>query len=111
MPLLQKPLLVNWHCLTLVQSYGAKPLTCLSEQKISTHLNIILRNIKLFIPSIALCNFHIFFDKYTLTCLLTCLHKFVQQTKLVQKSMLLKSSGNNTVFACHQIQLSKTRRH
>ena len=35
----------KWRCLTLVQPHGAKPLTHLSEQKISTGLSIILRNI------------------------------------------------------------------
>ena len=36
-----KPTQVKWRCLTLVQPYGAKPLTCLNGQKILTRLNII----------------------------------------------------------------------
>ena len=36
-----KPTQVKWRCLTLVQPYGAKPLTRLNGQKILTRLNII----------------------------------------------------------------------
>ena len=35
------PAQVKWRCLTLIQPYGAKPQRRLSEQKISTRLNII----------------------------------------------------------------------
>ena len=37
----RKPTQVKWCCLILVQPYGPKPLTSLSEQKISTRFNII----------------------------------------------------------------------
>ena len=41
MPLPQNQRRPNGTVLTLAQPYGAKPLTCLHEQMISTRLNVI----------------------------------------------------------------------